>query len=359
MSQKGASDHSKSKETSPPSEMHDGLVYAVSRHGHRGAYLDLLGPLLRLQSVHGPMSYKMFMRLVGAKTLALATLDQHTASFVGISVVRSILGKPTVALFLRASQCFIPGRIKFTIKHLLYRVMRRVPHLSILTITPFDLAPHFRQVANEGVYDPQYWDRHDGTTIISPPETDLSNRIRQAANGRKIVCALGAQSAMKGFGFLTEIVACDSTLTKATFIVAAGTVPSQMCATADRFVAAGGKLIDRRISDEELESLYGVADIVWSCYAPDYDQASGIFGRAVQYGTPVVLRRGALIEQFATILGVPAISLEWGEAAVAAEILKQTPPPRLQGDKRDEHVERIGSWRENFIDVMKQSLGAN
>jgi hypothetical protein len=334
-----------------------GLVYVMSRQGHRGPYLELLGPLLGLQSVHGAMSYKMFIRLVGARKLLFATLDQHTASFVAISVLRSVIGRrPTAALFLRASQCFIPGKMKFTIKRLLYQAMRKVPRLSVLTITPFDQAPHFSQVASDGVHDPQYWDKHDGTAIIPTPKTGLSERIQHEACGRTIVCALGTQSAVKGFEFLAEILANDPSLVETVFVVAAGDVPSQLRPVADRFVLAGGKLIDQRIGDDELESLYGIADMIWACYAPEYDQASGIFGRAVQYGVPVLVRKGSLIHHFASNIDIPVIPLEFDETDKAVELLKQTPPLRLAGKSLNRHVERIGSWRENFIVVVKGSL---
>lgn len=46
--------------------------------------------------------------------------------------------------------------------------------------------------------------------------------------------------------------------------------------------------------DEEILSLYKVADLVWCSDAPDDDQASGVFGRAIQTGVEPVFRKGSL-----------------------------------------------------------------
>jgi len=332
------------------------LVYVVTRSGHRGAYLDFLASTLGLQSVYGIISFKMFIRLVAAEKLLFATLDDDMASFTIVTIVRSILGRPTTALFLRPAQCFISTKIKYGIKRVFFQALRRLPRLTLLTITPFSLAPQYRLIAHDGVHDPQYWDMHNGVTVIPPSKTDLSETVRQQANGRKIICALGTLSTIKGFVFLSETLTHHPTLSKSTFVVAAGSVPFQVRATADKFVESGGHLIDRRISDDEMASLYGVADLVWSCYAPEYDQASGIFGRAVQYGVPVLVRKDSLICRLALDLGVPAIPLEFGNIVKTAELMMQAPPEKLQNLVLDQHIERIGSWRKNFLTVIKTSL---
>jgi hypothetical protein len=81
-------------------------------------------------------------------------------------------------------------------------------------------------------------------------------------------------------------------------------------------VQAGGYACDRFISNEELFDLYACADLIWCCYAADYDQASGVFGRAIQLGIPVVVREGALIHKFCLAQGLPCVAIR--EAADAA-----------------------------------------
>jgi hypothetical protein len=139
-------------------------------------------------------------------------------------------------------------------------------------------------------------------------------------------------------------------------VVAAGAAPPDAREAARVFVEAGGLLIDRKLEDAEIESLYTVSSVIWACYAPDYDQASGIFGRALQLGVPVIVRRGSVIERFSSGLTVPILALEFGNMSQGAALLVQDAPPRLSGQALNEHGRLIGSWRENFITTLHRSV---
>jgi len=80
---------------------------------------------------------------------------------------------------------------------------------------------------------------------------------------------------------------------------------------------------DRYDTDAEIVSLYRVADLAWCRYAPGYDQASLVFGRALQIGVTPVLREGSVIADLARMVGsgkpvgYPAAALDalsWGGA---------------------------------------------
>lgn len=234
--------------------------------------------------------------------------------------------------------------------------MRRLPGLTLLTITPFDLEPQFRHVANVGVHDPQYWDKHDGSSIAPPVKTELSGQLLHEAAGRRLLCIPGAITGLKGFKFLANILAISPALTESVFVVAVGRVHADMTEAAARFAAAGGYLVDRHISDEELESLYGVADMVWSCYIPEYDQASGIFGRAMQYGVPAVVRRNSLIDRLATNIEAPVIRLDYDDVEEAALALRHAPQRPSKPEDLDRKAMLIGAWRQNFLAEVSNSL---
>ncbi len=121
-------------------------------------------------------------------------------------------------------------------------------------------------------------------------------------------------------------------------------------------MAGGGLLIDRRLDDAELESLYVVSDVIWSCYAPEYDQASGIFGRALQLGVPVIVRRGSLLHRFASGIRSPVLPLEFGDVSGGARLLTQDLPGRLSGAELERHARLIGAWRSDFVQVVERAL---
>ena len=63
------------------------------------------------------------------------------------------------------------------------------------------------------------------------------------------------------------------------------------------------------LTDDEVLSLYGVADLAWSFY-PQRDQASGIFGRAVQAGVVPLVRSGSFLESYAGWYSLPCVVMD-------------------------------------------------
>lgn len=334
-----------------------GLVYAINGIGHRRSYLDRIGAELRLQPVCGQPSISELKRLIGTQRLFLVTFDDDLRKNVFISCVRGLLGLPTVALFLRPQQCYV-GSLKSRLKYWLFRCLRKIPGLTLLTIVPFDFEPHYAHVAHDGVHDPQWWDMHDGVQLRSPPETKLSHDLRAQAGGRRILSMIGFLDMDKGFGFLADILSHAPKLAEQILIVAAGPLQDESRDAARLFVSSGGLLIDRNLGDDEIESLYGVSDMIWCCYSPTRDQASGIFGRSMQFGVPTLVRKGALMDRIAASLGAPAVSLEYGNVTQASDILSSGFPSGLLQEERAAHAEMIGAWRRRFLDTSQDAFRA-
>lgn len=126
------------------------------------------------------------------------------------------------------------------------------------------------------------------------PETELSRRVAAAANGRKVMIFIGAGNRIKGFdAFAAEALAQrDSVLS-----VVAGRVAPEKADEAQRLAAAGMIVEDRFVTDDEILSLYRVASFAWCRYAPEYDQASGVFGRALQTGVQPMVRESSVLER--------------------------------------------------------------
>jgi hypothetical protein len=335
------------------------LVYAVSTGGHRQSYLDTLGSLFALEPVSGRMSLALFRRLVAAERLLFATLDEDMNSFGAIAATRSLLGRPTAALFLRAQKCFETGRWYYRLKRHAFRALRRLPRLTVASITPFEVAPHHAEVAHFGVCDPQYWDLHDGETLRRPGSTALSEEVLTRAAGRHILCVLGSLSTIKGLVFLTETLERHPRIAERTLVVGAGRVPAESTSLAARMTAAGAIIVDRFVTDAELESLYGVADSIWACYRPDYDQASGVFGRAIQLGVPPIVREGSMIATLAAANGVSHLPVTYGAHEALAELL-QRPFARQECTPVLSQAERsklVGYWRRQFEETIRLGLG--
>ncbi|MEM8750433.1 MAG: hypothetical protein AAGF28_09025 [Pseudomonadota bacterium] len=332
------------------------LVYAVNPSGHRQSYLDFFATRFALTPVHGAMSVSLLIQMARARKLLFATLDDDILWFIVIVILRTLLFKPTAALFLRPQKCFETGKRIYRLKRMLFQTMRLIPKLQLITITPFKADPRLEKVAHRGILDPQYFDMLAGDVIRPPAKGDLAHELTAQAGGRVILCFPGSLTKIKGFSYLTKAMATAPDLQKTLFVVCAGSVEKGCEPLAETFQEAGGHLIDRRITDEELENLYAAAHFIWCCYAPDYDQASGIFGRAMQWQVPAILRKHSTIESIAEQFSAAHIAVENTDPTALAETLRKLGNLREQQPLNPSIAERMLSERLRFDEVIKDAL---
>lgn len=294
-------------------------LVSFSQDGHRSAYNDVFTHLLRLQNVHISAHHER------SRVAFYPMLDDNIPVFLRSCLQNALSGRRTVGLFFRPGECFRRDRVKYRLKNLLFRVLKRMPTIRILTIMPFHVDPRFALVANDWIHDPQLWDMD----LLPAAETQdaLSATVRAAANGRQVVVALGGQNRLKGFDRFATLWQSDLRLRQRYLFVAAGTVAAECAGDAQAFAEAGGLLLDRFISDEELLALYTASDLVWSCYAPHYNQASGIFGRAFQMGKPAIVRDGSYIATIARHLDHPVIVIAQDNATATNDLLSWPTEP--------------------------------
>jgi hypothetical protein len=112
-------------------------------------------------------------------------------------------------------------------------------------------------------------------------------------------------------------------------------------------------LLDRHIDDAELFCLYRNADLVWSCYAPDYNQSSGIHGRAVQLGIPVVVRKGSYIDALGETLSHPSLALPYGAIGESISLLQKWNPRRVDQERTESLVRHM---RDHSLSVLADAL---
>lgn len=282
------------------------VVHVNSVAGHRGSYSDLFSGLLGLEASTGAIRGQKFRELIAARYVLFATLDDDYAGFALVAFLRALFGRPTSGLFLRPMQCFRRERpVIYFAKRMLFRILRRLPRAKILSIVPFDIEPRLREVCSDWIYDPQLWDHYVTGRLDTAAETPLSRKVRGKADGRPILVFLGSVRKIKGFRILSETIARTEGFHAACLVVVAGKVDEDCRADADMLVAAGAIVEDRFVTDDEIDSLYRASTHVWCCYDPSYDQASGIFGRAVQFGKVAVVRSGSILDA----LSRPPLSL--------------------------------------------------
>lgn len=299
------------------------LDLSLGAEGHRGAYVAMLCRLFPAKVVRfGPAA------LFSRRPVLVPFIEESLLRYALTCLVGAAIGRRTVGFLFRPRPALEGRSLRMRIKRGVLAALRRLPGVSTLTILPFAVEPGFAQIANGWIYDLQLWDLVEPGQPVRPEVGGaLAQRLRQRAEARKLCVAVGRQDRGKGFD---QFVACwtgNAELRSAMLFAYGGMVDPALATAATEFDAVGGFGLDRLISDDELLDFYAAADLVWCVYAPDYDQASGILGRAMQFGIPVAVRSGSLIERLCRAEGHPCVALGEG-ASVAALVAPPAPLDR-------------------------------
>lgn len=323
-------------------------LFVVGHYGgHRREYMELLAPLFRLTPTTGKVKLRNILPLLRARSVLFGTIEDHYIGFVIVAFLRSLVGLRTVGLFLRPQTCFkSDGSLRWNWKGRFFGALRKVKGVSVGTIIPFDFAPHYARVASFGVMDPHMWDK--GNCSSCAQDTVLANNLAQQARGRRIIAFLGTVTPIKGIEFLMALLSRPEWPEDRLFVVIAGKVAPDLAGPLRLIPSLRCLVIDRVISDIELDTLYSCCDLIWACYEPGYDQASGIFGRSVQFGKSAVVRRGSQIDLIATRLGLATIRLDFGEADSATEALAHAPHCSTDTD-----LALLAEWRGDFVKTIE------
>lgn len=308
------------------------LVAENATEGHRAEYLAVVEGLLHACGTNVRRSRARLTLLFSRDAVFFMMIEEATTLFFLIGLLRALWGRRTAGLLFRPDECLAPTTLRRRLKRAGLRLFKLFPRIGVVTILPFSLNRRFEAIARYGIYDLQLWDLP--VASLAAPATQqaatLVAAIDVAARGRHVLAALGSQSVEKGFAFFCNVwsAPANAKLREQFLFVSGGAVAPSCKKLADDFVRAGGVLVDRPLADDELQALYARADIVWCCYAPHYNQASGIFGRAVQHGKPIAARGGSYVAELGREIGHPVTVLAWDDVCqAAAHLLEQTSAP--------------------------------
>jgi len=320
----------------------NGFVYVNNLGGHRREYLTLFVNEIGLQPNTGSIfRAKTFITLIYAKKLLFATLDDDFIGFVFIAIARSILGKRTFALLLRPQSCFLKSK-NSTLKFNLLKILLKSEKIKIFTIINHLVDPRYSLISNGSIYDPQMWDKYE---ILQPPNTFLSDEITKKSNGKDILIFIGSIHSGKGINYFLDLMLCGDL--RNIFFVAVGPITDKSISVKAKKIQSNGLILDYYPTDIEISSLYGVSKFVWCCYSEEYDQASGIFGRAVQYKRIPLVRKGSILAKIAATENISVIEIDINN--IHKINLSKINNFFIEKDK-------ILSWRNYSIDNIKKCL---
>lgn len=339
------------------------FVYASSDAGHRLSYNTFLSETFGLSPICEAPNFRTFLKLFKANKLLFSTFDDNIFLGVLVAFSRALFGRSTVGLLLRANSCFAPSgvawgnRFRCWVKRNWYSSLNKLRYVKLISVVQPETDKRLYEITDHFAVDPQFWDMHDGTKLRQPKNSPLQKLICEAAKGRKIICISGTLTTLKGYRFFADIISENPELNKKIFAVAAGKSLRDALETNLKFTAAGGMLIDRHLSDDEIESIYLESDMIWSCYAPAYDYSSGIFGRAIQFCVPTIIRKDSYLDKFSRLAGLSALALEFGNTKDASSKIEALSKSLAKIPNQFEHREKlVGEWRKQFIMLINAGL---
>lgn len=331
-------------------------IYHTSGNGHRKSYADTIGPLLHLSPITQKPDISLAFKFIGANRLFFGLIEETWLFFLCISLIRTISGKKTSGILMTIENCFndnFQSRTKFHI----FRFLSRRHNISIISIQPTTIRPHFAQVTNHWVHDPQLWD-YSGRNRRS--DDFLAKQIKAAQkkapkniNSTKnqiILSFVGSVTTVKSAIYLSQIIQQYDEFKNKVLVIIGGKIAPDCRAAIDNIKDRNILIFDRFITDIEIETIYAHSDYIWCCYHPRYDQASGIFGRAVQFGCGTIVREHSMISEYGDYTKTNIIPVPYDMPDRAAKIIMQLPPHKAP----DNHEPAI--WKQHFLSVMNGIL---
>lgn len=313
--------------------------YSRTVDGHRSSYLAFAIGLLGGHRV----SESELFRHKGPVLFLM--VEDHFGLYVLASLFRALLGRRTVGLLFRPGPAVHGQSLRLKVKRYALRLLRKVPAVRTLSIVPMPLAPQIETIADGWIHDFQLWDLSDTQRQSiadlrsehptgNPDAMALLTASRTHACGRPLLVALGMQNRAKGIQLLAASMRQGGTTGWA--VMVAGRFDAASASTKTELESMGALVMDRHLSDHEIEAAYAAATAVWCLYDPSYDQASGILGRAVQLGLPAVVRRGSFSDALCRQEMMPHVAAQGGAdlASALAVLPKQEADAGLALSKR-------------------------
>ncbi|MDQ1209267.1 hypothetical protein QE380_002190 [Acinetobacter baylyi] len=277
--------------------------YSKDLNGHRASYLEFV------QSKFGGERLSGKSLVFWKDPVFFLMIEDNFALYLLVSFLRVLIGRRTVGLLFRPKPAITENSLRLKIKKLALKTLRYFSNIRTLSIVPVPLEPAIEEIVDDWIYDFQLWDITTEQKLLA---TEIRQRFKQCdnrlfdefpilkeiynqnLNQKKVIVALGAQNTGKG----TELLAKNMNGIDSTnyLIVVAGKFAQNIEYTKEVIQNYNGLIFDRYMTDDEILALYAVSDLVWCFYDPSYDQASGILGRAIQFGVMPIVRKGSFSE---------------------------------------------------------------
>jgi hypothetical protein len=307
--------------------------YSRNFSGHRKSYYELLS-----NELNGELT-SLRIGVFSKKTQFFLMIEDSFFLFLFVGIIRAMFGLKTIGLLFRVKNCLEPTYFNAYIKKLCLKFIKPIKNIHTLSLLPFEIDERAESVCDGWIYDPQFWDLKTSDLKLyekfSKNNVDRFDTISEQGfsdivglfklNKSKVehsIVSIGEQTRIKGFERLMDLFDSDLTFFSRFDFCYGGRVERELNNKLNKQRNMRFQGLNKRLSDDEIIIFYAFADFIWCSYTEDYDQASGIFGRALQFNKTVIIRKNSYLHSLCLIEDIPHISLEYknGELINANDI---------------------------------------
>ncbi len=264
-------------------------VMFLNKHGlgHRADYLTLFSEFLRREGYRSFSHSSPLKAILHPGPVIIMMVEDYRWGTYVVGLARACIFRRTLSLLFLARETLLGAGVRHAMKRTLLRLARVQSHMAIFTIVPHSVLRRAIPGAREDIGrlthgwidDPQLWDLEllSNSTVRTP----LSERVTAAAGKRRILMVSGGLRRNKGLEMIARLAA-DEDFGRSVLLLVAGELVGTASDFADTLQDSECFFENRFLSNDELRSLYAISDLVWCSYSPNFDQESGIFGRALQ-----------------------------------------------------------------------------
>lgn len=269
------------------------IIHVSVSTGHHLSYLKVLSEILDAQPSIGKISGRIAIRLIRADKVFFGTIDSDYVGFIFVALLRAVLGRSTAGLFIRPLTCIREKKkLPQKLKYLFFSFVNKLEKVAAISIIPHYIDRKLEAISRDWIYDPQFWDWQLLQDSDATESSFIEKKILERSGGRDVLAFIGSADSHKAFDeFFSYAINNSARL----FCVVAGKVSESYKEQAEILKSLGMVVEDRYVSDKEIEAIYRVSNLIWCCYNRNYDQSSGVFGRALQANVKPITREGSVI----------------------------------------------------------------
>ena len=287
------------------------MIYQKVDGGHRNGWALTIESMTGLTLKRKIGGVQDLQSILSAKVFFDLSIEDGVMSFFFISLIRALLRRKSIGIMLSPWDCYRPNKPSDKLRRFAFIMLKKLDHVKVICMIPFEMDERYRDIADDWIYDPEFWDMHaieERRSVVR----NIAKSVKNTPTGKLRLLYLGSASSEKGFDFLAKLFLENKHMFTKFDLSIVGKISKPYQHIARHLREAGAHVVDEFVSDERMFSFIKKSSLMWCCYSPNYDASSGIFGRAIQFNKIPLVRSSSRLEKLAGLLGKHAVTFEFG-----------------------------------------------